>query len=469
MFDLKNFASAIQQIVEEKGIPEEKVVETIELALAAAYKRDYASKGENIKVNFDHKNGSMEVFKDLLVVDESMLKPEEEELGGEAHPSPEAMEGAEEPKKKRKKTKKEDKEEVAEPVSVEVVKAVEDTRIRFNEARHIMVKDAKKIKKTIKVGEDLLIPLEVHENFGRIAAQTAKQVIIQRIREAEREAVFGEFKNKEGELISGIIQRVEGRTVYVDMGKTLGVLFPPEQIPGEYYRIGSRIRFFVVEVNSGPKGPQVILSRSHPKMIAKLFELEVPEVASGAVVLKSVAREAGSRTKIAVTSTQEGIDPIGSCVGHRGTRISTVIGEIGGEKIDVIEWAEDVQKYITNSLSPAKVVSVELNTKNTAIATVPDDQLSLAIGKEGQNVRLAAKLTGWKIDIRGENIEAPAVESEEESDDAVETAEAPAETQDAEEVAGASDEEVTVEETQSTETEKQVTEASKESNEEEGK
>jgi len=426
VFDLKNFASAIQQIVEEKGIPEEKVVETIELALAAAYKRDYASKGENIKVNFDHKNGSMKVFKALLVVDESMLKPEEDAVvESEAVTEAEAVPPVEEkPKKKGKKIKKEDA--AAEPFDTaqgSVQSTEEDMRIRFNEARHIMVKDAKKIKKTIKVGEEFLIPLEVHENFGRIAAQTAKQVIIQRIREAEREAVFGEFKNKEGELISGIVQRVEGRTVYVDIGKTLGVLFPPEQIPGEYYRIGSRVRFFVVEVNSGPKGPQVILSRSHPKMISKLFELEVPEVATGAVVLKSVAREAGSRTKIAVTSTQEGIDPIGSCVGHRGTRIATVIGEIGGEKIDVIEWSEDVQKYITNSLSPAKVVSVDLGQKNTAVATVPDDQLSLAIGKEGQNVRLAAKLTGWKIDIRGENLEAPAVEGEEESSKTEETAE----------------------------------------------
>lgn len=423
MFDLKNFASAIQQIVEEKGIPEEKVVETIEMALAAAYKRDYAERGENIKVNFDPKTGRMEVFKVLLVVDESMLKPEEvvvnaEESAVSAESAKPVVE--EKSKKGRKKSKKasESEEEMpaAEPAPVlaEATAGEEDTRIRFNEARHIMVAEAKQTKKGIVTGEELLIPLEVHENFGRIAAQTAKQVIIQRIREAEREAVFGEFKNKEGELISGVVQRVEGRTVYVDIGKTTGVLFPPEQIPGEYYRIGSRVRFYLVEVNAGPKGPQIILSRSHPKMISKLFELEVPEVASGAVVLKSVAREAGSRTKIAVTSTQEGIDPIGSCVGHRGTRIATVISEVGGEKIDVIEWSEEAQKFIANALSPAKVVGIELGQKGNATATVPDDQLSLAIGKEGQNVRLAAKLTGWKIDIRGEGRGAAQEESTDE-------------------------------------------------------
>lgn len=398
MFDLKNFGSAITQIVEEKGIPEERVVETINLALAAAYKRDYASRGENIRVNFDPKNGSMDVFKALLVVDESMLKPEEEESEGEgaaeqALPESSPAKRAQEHSVEVRQTPRAPEEGASEE---------EDTRVRFNEARHIMVKDARKIKKGAKAGEELLIPLEVHDTFGRIAAQTAKQVIIQRLREAEREAVFVEFKDKEGELISGIVQRVEGHTAYVDMGRTLGVLFPQEQIPGEYYRIGSRTRVYVVEVNAGPKGAQVVLSRSHPKMITKLFELEVPEVASGAVVIKSVAREAGSRTKIAVTSTQESVDPIGSCVGHRGTRIATIIGELGGEKIDVIEWSEEPEKFIAHALSPAKVSAVELGAKTIAVATVPDDQLSLAIGKEGQNVRLAAKLTGWKIDIRGE-------------------------------------------------------------------
>ncbi len=393
MFDLKNFGSAISQIVEEKGIPEGKVVETIELALAAAYKRDYASRGENIKVEFDPKSGDMRVFKVLLVVDENMLKPEEEEGAVEEEPK------EEKPHARRKKEEPAEEKIVAE--------GEEDSRIRFNEARHVMVADAKKMKKGAKAGDEISLPLEIHDTFGRIAAQTAKQVIIQRLREAEREAVYGEFKDKEGELLSGIVQRVEGRTVYVDIGKTLGVLFPQEQIPGEYYRIASRLRFFVVEVNSSPKGPQIILSRSHPKMISKLFELEVPEVASDVVVIKSVAREAGSRTKIAVMSTQEGIDPIGSCVGHRGTRIATVISEIGGEKIDVIEWSEDAQKFIGNALSPAKVAAVELGDKNIAKAIVPDDQLSLAIGKEGQNVRLAAKLTGWKIDIQGESGEVP--------------------------------------------------------------
>ena len=263
-----------------------------------------------------------------------------------------------------------------------------------------MLGDAKKINSKIKAGEDLELALEAKEDYGRIAAQTAKQVILQRIKEAEREFIFSEFKSKEGEILSGIVQRVESNVVFMDIGKTLGLLPREEQVPGEFYRQGQRLKVYLLSVEETPKGPAILLSRAYPKLISKLFELEVPEVSAGTVVVKSVAREPGSRSKIAVVSLAEGVDPIGSMVGQRGTRVSAVINEIGGEKIDIIEWKEAPEEYIANALSPAKVVEVRILPRNKALAIVPDDQLSLAIGKEGQNVRLAAKLTGWKIDVR---------------------------------------------------------------------
>lgn len=223
---------------------------------------------------------------------------------------------------------------------------------------------------------------------------------MQRIREAERRVIFDEYKSKEGEIISGVVQRIEGRTVFLDIGKILGLLPKEEQVPGEFYRPGQRLKVYVIKVDETPKGPVVFLSRAYPKIISKLFELEVPEVSAGSVVIKSVAREAGSRCKIAVMSNTEGVDPIGSMVGQRGTRVTAVINELGGEKIDIIEWQEEPEKYIANSLSPAKVLEVKIMPKNKALVITPEDQLSLAIGKDGQNVRLAAKLTGWKIDVR---------------------------------------------------------------------
>jgi len=233
-----------------------------------------------------------------------------------------------------------------------------------------------------------------------MAAQTAKQVIIQRLREAERENIFHEFKQREGEIINGTIQRIEGRMVLIDLGQTTALLPPPEQVPRERYSPGQRFKFYVVGVNQTSKGPEIILSRSHPEMVAKLFSVEVPEIGNDSVEIKSIAREAGSRTKIAVFTNQRNIDPVGSCVGQRGSRVQTIISEVGGEKIDIIEWDEDSAKYITNALSPAKVLSVKLNDEEkTALVEVKEDQLSLAIGKAGQNVRLSAKLTGWKIDI----------------------------------------------------------------------
>ncbi len=273
-------------------------------------------------------------------------------------------------------------------------------KVRFNPEKHIMLEEAKKIKPEIKPGEETITPLEPKGDYGRIATQTAKQVILQKIREAEKESIVSEYRSKEGQIISGIVQRIEGKNVLLDIGKTLGVLIKEEQVPGEFYRPGQRLKVYVLKVEETPRGPTIFLSRSYPKLVSRLFELEVPEISAGQVVVKSIAREAGSRTKIAVASTIEGIDPIGAAVGQRGTRVQVVINELGGEKIDIIEYSEEPEKYIANALSPAKVLEVKIMPKNKALAIVPEDQLSLAIGKGGQNVRLAAKLTGWKIDVR---------------------------------------------------------------------
>jgi N utilization substance protein A len=284
---------------------------------------------------------------------------------------------------------------------VEAEEMVEDPQ------KQISLEEAKKIQKKIAVGDELKqdITPETGTNFGRIAAQTAKQVIIQKLREAERNAQFSDYKAKERTLQNGIVQRVEGDTVLVDMGKATGVLFPSEQMRGEKYEIGQRLKVLVLHVEPASKGPKITLSRSHPDMVRKLFELEVPEIYNGTVEIKSVAREAGSRSKIAVISNQEGVDPIGACVGQKGSRVQTVMNELGGEKIDIIEYSDDPVKFIANSLSPAKILNVQLDEDNKeAKVGVLEDQLSLAIGKAGQNVRLAARLTGWKIDINGEKL-----------------------------------------------------------------
>jgi N utilization substance protein A len=366
--DIKSLKSAIAQIAEEKGIPFEKVLEDIEAAIAAAYKKEYGKKGQTIKCKFDLETGQLKFWQTKLVVDQSMIYSEEE-------------------------LKKLEKEKVALPEG-------KPEKVRFNPEKHLMLKEAKKINPEIKVGQELIIPLETKSDFGRIAAQTAKQVILQKLKETERETIFDEYKKKEGEIISGILQRIEGKNVYFDIGKTIGILPKHEQIPGEFYRPGQRLKLFVLKVEKTNKGPVIFLSRAYPKFVSKLFELEVPEIAAGQVEIKSIAREAGSRTKIAVFSKVEGIDPIGAAVGQRGTRVNAVISELGGEKIDIVEYSDEPEKYIANSLSPAKVLEVKIMPKNKALAIVPEDQLSLAIGKDGQNVRLAAKLTGWKIDVR---------------------------------------------------------------------
>lgn len=377
--DIKSFQRALGQIAEERGISPEVIIGTLEAAIATAYKKDYGKKGQKIKAKFDPVSGDVQFWQIKLVVDESMLYTEEEI---------EAL-----------------KEKKMIPAE-ELEKEGEQKKVVFNPEKHIMLEDAKKENSKIKIAEELEIPLESKQDYGRIAAQTAKQVILQKIREAEKETIFSEYRSKEGEIVSGVVQRIEGHTIFIDIGKTLGILNRDEQIPNEFYRPGQRLKLYILKVEETPKGSVVLLSRSYPKLISKLFELEVPEISSGAVVIKSIAREPGFRTKIAVVSEEEGVDPIGSCVGQRGTRIMAVINELGGEKIDVVGWQEEPQKFIANALAPAKITKVEIEEKNTAVVFVPEDQLSLAIGKDGRNVRLAASLTGWKIDIKTAEVSA---------------------------------------------------------------
>ena len=394
---LGEFGSAIMQIAQEKGISKDMVIETIEAALSAAYKKDYGKRGQRIRAQFSEVVGAAKFFLVKDVVDETTREFVDEQF-------------------------EEDEIEVPEParnashseVAGEVVEG-EEKLPRFNPERDITLEDAKKIKKDAVIGDIIEIELEPHSDYGRVAAQTAKQVIIQRIREAERDSMFAEYKEKEGEVVSGTIQRIEGHNVYVDLGKSIGVLFPSEQVQGENLRMGQRVKVYLYKVESDPKGPGITLSRTHPEMVRKLFELEVPEIFTGTVQIKAIAREAGARSKIAVTSSEEGIDPIGSCVGQKGTRVQAVIDELGGEKIDIILWNEKPEKFIGAAISPAKVLGVKLDLdRKEAKVTVPEDQLSLAIGKQGQNVRLAAKLVGWKIDVIGAKVEVKKEETGEE-------------------------------------------------------
>jgi len=387
---LGEFGSAVMQIAEEKGISKERVLEVVEAALAAAYKKDYGKKGQIIKAVFDEVKKEANFFLVKEVVDETVREFVEEVPEGE------------------EENKEEGKEEIKEDAVED-----EDRLPRFNAERDILLAEAKKIKKSIALGETIEMPLESHDSFGRVAAQTAKQVIIQRIREAERESMFTEYKEKEGQVVNGIIQRVEGRNVFVDLGKSVGILFPSEQIEGENYHVGQHLKVFLARVESDTKGPGLLLSRAHPEMVRHLFSLEVPEIFTGTVEVKALAREAGSRTKIAVFSAEEGVDSIGSCVGQKGTRVQAIIDELGGEKIDIIEWNENPEKFISAALAPSKVLSVKISEEEKkAIVIVPADQLSLAIGKRGQNVRLAAKLTGYKIDVTSEEAEAIETPSE---------------------------------------------------------
>ena len=337
------FMQAFEQLGKEKGIAPEILFDAIEAALISAYKRNFSA-AQNVRVSLDRVTGDIHVY--------------------------------------------------ARKNIVEIVE---------NEIVEMDLAESKKINSDYEI--DDIIEIEVTpKNFGRIAAQTAKQVVVQRIREAERGIIYEEFSNRESDILTGIVQRIEQKNVFIDLGKAEAILAPSEQIPFEQYKHGDRVKSYIIEVKKTTKGPQILVSRTHPGLLKRLFELEVPEIHDGIVEIKSVAREPGMRSKIAVFSRDEDVDPVGSCVGHKGMRVQTIVNELKGEKIDIVKWNVDPIKYIANSLSPAKVVSVEVNEiEKVSKVIVPDYQLSLAIGKEGQNARLAAKLTGWKIDIKSES------------------------------------------------------------------
>lgn len=408
MLDTKQFISAIQQIAEEKGIAKEKIFETIQLAIAAAYKRDYGEKGQIIRAKLDPETGGTEITQIKYVVEGV---DEEGYLTGDLPQKTEEEKEIEKRQQDNHARRREGEREETPGSAPE-----DEFKVKYSSEKHLLLEEARQLDKKLKVGDELVIPLESKDTFGRIAAQTAKQVIIQKLREVEREVIYKEFKSREGEVVSGVVQRKEGPTVFIDLGKTNGLLLPPEQMETDNYRIGQRFRFFVVKVDETNRGPVVLLSRTHPRLVSKLFEFEVPEIETGSVVIKAMAREPSSRSKIAVSSTEEGVDPIGSLVGQKGVRVQMVINELSGEKIDIIEWNDNPVKFITNALSPAKVLNVKIldEVRRHALAEVNSDQFSLAIGKRGQNVRLAAKLTGWKIDVRSpqESLSAEALEEE---------------------------------------------------------
>jgi N utilization substance protein A len=381
MLDLKTMKSALEQLETEKGISKEKIIDAIEAALAAAYKKDYGKKGQIVRAKLDMDTGKTDFVQVKIVVDDSMVRMP---LEGEEEDDDAPM-----------------KPFVATPEVMAGTDGDLDARVRYNPEHHIMIEDARLIKGGTLLGDELIFTLDAKDDYGRIAAQTAKQVIIQKIREAEKSSVLDEFAERGEEIVTGVIQRMERGNIFVDLGRATGLLGYEDQIPGERYRTGERLRSYLYSVEESPRGINLRLSRTHPNFVRALFSLEAPEVASGIVVLKEIAREAGSRTKIAVHSSDEHVDPVGSCVGQRGVRVATVISELGGEKIDVIEWSPDIEKFIADALSPAKVRSVMVNNdEHQATVEVMPDQLSLAIGRGGQNVRLAAKLTGYRIDIK---------------------------------------------------------------------
>lgn len=406
LFDLKNLNAALDELQGERGVSRESVVEALATALAAAYRREYGKRGQIIRATFNPETGDVEFRQAKIVVDETLVRGEEEEPTGE-----------------------------------------DDHRSRFNPEQHIMIEDARKIRKDAQLDEEISFPLEAKEDFGRIAAQAAKQVIMQKIREAERASIISEYGEREGEIVTGHVQRFERGNLYVDLGRATAVLPYDEQIPGERYRQGERVRALLLRVDEGARGTFIRLTRSHPRFLVKLFEAEVPEMASGVVEAKGVVREPGSRAKIAVFSNDEHIDPVGSLVGQRGVRVAVVTSELGGEKIDVVEWSENPAEFVKEALKPAQVLDIQLfEDESRAVVQVAEDQQSLAIGRGGQNVRLAARLTGWKIDIRsiggatvaetdGERVEVPdatddearaAVEEEVAASAGAETPDAPA-------------------------------------------
>lgn len=369
---------AIQFLCQDKGLEYETVLDALEVALAAAYRKDFGNRQQNILVKFDPETGDMKVWDEKNVVKDV---PEEDILRGQ-----------EELALRREKARNENRELSEEELA---------DLPAYNPKTDIMLSEAKKVKKTAKLGEVLKIDLDVPGDFGRMAAQTAKQVIIQKIREAERQHVFTDFQDQKGRVVQGTVQRRD-RTgaIIIDLGKITGILPAAEQVSRDQYRPGTRLRFYVQSVDMGVRGPEIILSRSSNAMVQEVFEQEIPEINAGDVEIKAIARDPGNRAKVAVFTSNESIDPIGACIGQRGSRITTIIEELGGEKIDVIMWSAKTEDFIKNALSPAKVSRVELN-KDTKEAKVfvGEDQFSLAIGRNGQNVRLAAALTGWKIDV----------------------------------------------------------------------
>jgi N utilization substance protein A len=376
MLDLKTIHSVLGEF-EDRGITREIMVEAIESAMATAYKREYGKRSQIVRAMLDMNTGTVSFEQVKTIVDDTMVR----------FPSP-------------------DEEE--EIVHHEHDETPEGELPRFDTEKHILLEDARRIKRDAELGGELVFPLEPQDDFGRIAAQTAKQVIIQKIREAEKLSVLEEFGTKKGEIVSGTVQRMERGAIFIDLGRATGIIPYEEQIPGERFRTGERIQAYLYSVDEGFRGVYLRLSRSHPRFLVKLFEMEVPELASGALDVKGIAREPGSRTKIAIASLDPHVDPVGSLVGQRGVRVSTVMAALGGERIDIIEWSEDQSAFIKESLSPASVLEVELDEDDhRATVTVSEDQQSLAIGRGGQNVRLAAKLTGWNIDIKsmgGENV-----------------------------------------------------------------
>ena len=399
MLDAKQFSLAIKQIAQEKGISEESIIETINAALAAAYKRDYGEKGQIIKAKLDLETGQVRVWRIRYVIEGidsegyvigEVIKLEDGEK--------EIILGQRRDFEQKGPKPESDKEKGME----EELEDPNEIRIKYNPEKHITLEEVKELDSKLNVGDELVTPLEEKTDFGRIAAQTAKQVVIQRLREAERSSILDEFRTKIGEVISAVVQRKEGRIVHMDIGRTTALLLPVEQSPADNYTIGSRFRLMILNIEETNRGPVILLSRSHPKLLQKLFEFEVPEIANDSVEIKGVARDIGHRAKIAVISKQQGVDPIGSLVGQKGIRVQTVIQELSGEKIDIIQWDEAPEKFIANAMSPAKVQEIKIidSKKRYALVQVAEDQFSLAIGKHGQNVSLAAKLTGWKLDVR---------------------------------------------------------------------
>jgi len=381
--------AALDQIAQEKKLSREEVLSALEKALATAYRKDFGKQNQNIVVEFDPESAKINVFDEKIVVEDVILEPEEEK--------------GKQTKKEINKIEEEQKQEEKKDEEEGINEEEKEGKKRFNPRTEIQISEAKKINKKIKVGQILRQELPSPSEFGRIAAQTAKQVIVQKLRESEREKIYNNYKGKEGTIVDGAIQRQEKSSYLVDLGDALGVFPPQEQIFSERYSPSQKLKFYIVSVETDIHGPEIILSRRHPSIVEELFKLEIPEIMEGKVKVKGISRQPGERSKVAVFTKEKDIDPIGAAIGQRGVRIQTIISELGGEKIDIIEYSEDPAKFIVNALSPAKINSIILNEKEKiAKVKVTPNQLSLVIGKGGQNVKLASQLTGWKIEIEKE-------------------------------------------------------------------